>query len=185
MLLNNLLVIKYKKMKYTIKNDTHYDEGGSAEFYNIKENKSLGFKQFASKKSATDAYNKQKILSKHNLAPKIIGKITKLKYAWGEETDWGYLTEKAVLIPNNKTNTIKVMDQIQSLVENIHQKTKLKFWDCHFWNVGYIRRNKVAKLVCIDTGRESFVRDANAWGLDNPGPKCYDCGTYECDCTIY
>jgi hypothetical protein len=61
-------------MKYTIKNDS-YDEGGSAEFYHIKENKSLGFKQFGSKRSATTAYNKQKLLSKHNLAPKIIGKI--------------------------------------------------------------------------------------------------------------
>ena len=185
MLLNNSLAIKYKKMKYTIKNDINYDEGGSAEFYLIKENKSLGFKQFGSKSSATTAYNKQKLLSKHNLAPKVMGKITKLKYDWGDETDWGYLTEKAILIPDNKTATIKVMSQIQSLVENIHKKTKLKFWDCHFWNVGYVTRNKVAKLVCIDTGKESFDRDSNAWGLNNPGPKCYDCEAYKCGCSIY
>ena len=62
MLLNNSLVIKYKKMKYTIKNDISYDEGGSAEFYHIKENKFLGFKQFGSKRSATAAYNRQKLL---------------------------------------------------------------------------------------------------------------------------
>ena len=154
-------------MKYTIKNDIHYDEGGSAEFYLIKENKSLGFKQFGSKRSAAAAYNRQKLLSKYNLAPKIIGKITKLKYDWGDDTDWGYLTEKAVLIPSDKTDT------------------KLKFWDCHFWNVGYVKRNKVAKLVCIDTGKESFARDANAWGLNNPGPKCHDCEAYKCGCSIY
>ena len=48
-------------MKYTIDHDG-FDEGGCAEFYLIKENKFLGFKQFGSKKSATTAYNKQKLL---------------------------------------------------------------------------------------------------------------------------
>ena len=65
-------------MKYTI-DLNNFDEGGSAEFYSIKENKNLWFKQFRSKKSATNAYNKQKLLSKSGLSPKVHGKVCKLE----------------------------------------------------------------------------------------------------------
>jgi exopolyphosphatase/pppGpp-phosphohydrolase len=167
-------------MKYTIKNDIHYDEGGSAEFYLIKENESLGFKQFGSKRSATTAYNKQKLLSKYNLAPKIIGKITKLKYEWGDDTDWGYVTERAKVLDEKVMN--KRLKDIQNLVETIENKTRLRFWDCHYYNIGYVKRNNKAKLVCIDTGPESFNRDANAWGMATPGPKCGYCNRYCCNC---
>jgi hypothetical protein len=167
-------------MKYTIKNDIHYDEGGSAEFYLIKENESLGFKQFGSKRSATTAYNKQKLLSKYNLAPKIIGKITKLKYEWGDDTDWGYVTERAKVLDENVMK--KRLRDIQNLVETIENKTRLRFWDCHYYNIGYVKRNNKAKLVCIDTGPESFDREANAWGFGKPGPKCDYCNRYQCRC---
>ena len=87
-------------MKYTIHDDGFgcFEEGGCAEFYWIKEDKTLGFKQFGSKKSATIAYNKQKLLSKFDLAPKTIGTVTKLKYEWGDDTNWGYVTERAKIL---------------------------------------------------------------------------------------
>jgi hypothetical protein len=87
-------------MKYTIHDDGFgcFEEGGCAEFYWIKEDKTLGFKQFGSKKSAKIAYDKQKLLSKFDLAPKVVGKITKLKYQWGDDTDWGYVTERAKIL---------------------------------------------------------------------------------------
>ena len=31
----------------------------------------------------------------------------------------------------------------------------------------------------------TLVFDSNAWGLNNPGPKCHDCDTYKCGCSIY
>ena len=65
-------------MKYTI-DLNRWDEGGSAEFYHIKEDKNLGFKQFRNKKSANAAYNKQKLLSKFDLAPKVYGRVHKIK----------------------------------------------------------------------------------------------------------
>jgi len=170
-------------MKYTIHDDGFgcFEEGGCAEFYWIKEDKTLGFKQFGSKKTATVAYNKQKLLSKFDLAPKVIGKITKLKYEWGDDTDWGYVTERAKILDENVMK--KRLRDIQNLVETIENKTRLRFWDCHYYNIGYVKRNNKAKLVCIDTGAESFNRDANAWGFGKPGPKCDYCNRYQCRCS--
>jgi hypothetical protein len=170
-------------MKYTINsNDFDWcDEGGSAEFYRINEDKNLGFKQFRNKKFAIDAYNKQRLLSKFGLAPKVYGKITKLNYEWGEKTNWGYITEKARIVDEEVMK--KRLREIESLVQSIQQKTKLKFWDCHYWNVGYVKRNNKAKLVCIDTGKESFDSDCNAWGFGKPGPKCDYCNRYQCSCS--
>lgn len=170
-------------MKYTIDIDT-FDEGGSAEFYNIKENKNLGFKQFRNKKFANAAYNKQKLLSRFGLAPKVYGKVCQLMIEseyYCAKSNWGYITEKARLV--DETVMKKRLKEIQSLVESIEQKTKLKFWDCHYWNVGYVKRNNKAKLVCIDTGNESFNRDADAWCMGTPGPKCSYCNRYQCKCS--
>jgi hypothetical protein len=79
----------------------------------------------------------------------------------------------------------KRLSEIQNLVNIIHDKTGLKFWDCHYYNIGYVTRNKKSKLVCIDTGKESFDRECNAWGFSEPGPKCNYCKKYQCKCSIY
>lgn len=169
-------------MKYTI-DLNQWDEGGSAEFYDIKEDKNLGFKQFRNKKFATEAYNKQKLLSKFGFAPKIYGKVCKLptqsEYYHGK-SGWGYITEKARVADEQVMS--KRLREIQCLVESIKKKTKLEFWDCHYYNMGYVKRNNKAKLVCIDTGKESFDRDCNSWGFENPGPKCPSCKRYQCNC---
>jgi hypothetical protein len=177
-------------MKYTIELD-HSGEGGSAEFYPIKEDKRLGFKQFRNKKFANKAYEKQKLLSKYHLAPKVVGKVCKLiieitnfageNHTYTYSTGWGYVTEKAKILDEKIMK--KRLKDIQNLVKTIEDKTRLRFWDCHYWNVGYIKRKNKAKLVCIDTGPESFDRDANAWGMATPGPKCGYCNRYQCRCS--
>lgn len=170
-------------MKYTIGLDS-WDEGGSAEFYNIKENRNLGFKQFRNKRFANIAYQKQKLLSKFGLAPKVYGKVCKLSISsiyWNGVSGWGFITEKAKVFSDHKMS--KKLPEIQFLVENIEKKTKLKFWDCHYSNVGYVKRNNKVKLVCLDTGTESFDRNCNAWGFENPGPKCSSCKRYQCKCS--
>jgi hypothetical protein len=172
-------------MKYTIELDNS-GEGGSAEFYLIQEDNNLGFKQFRNKKFANKAYEKQKLLSKYNLAPKIVGNVCKLPIKiesypeYKLNTNWGYITERAKILDENIMK--KRLKDIQDLVETIENKTCLRFWDCHYWNIGYVKRNNKAKLVCIDTGPESFDRDANAWGFNNPGPKCNYCNRYQCYC---
>lgn len=173
-------------MKYIIDASSCYmDEGASAEFYTIHNTK-FGFKQFRNKRHAISAYNRQKLLSKYHLAPKVIGDICKLPittHYYEEESNWGFVTEKARIVDENIMK--KRMGQIQKLVESIYAKTGLKFWDCHYYNVGYIKRQNKFKLVCIDTGSESFNRDANAWGMNTPGPKCGQCQKLQCKCSSY
>jgi hypothetical protein len=188
------------KSKYSISDTNLIDEGGSSEFYLI--NKDLGFKQFRNKNTALAAYKRQKLLSKFDLAPKVIGVVRKIpikfKTSWSEDflakeltmkSNWGYITEMAKVVSESVMS--KKLKQLQNLVDDIKAKTNLKFWDCHYFNVGYVNRNGCKKLVCIDTGPESFKSDSNTWGNSTPGPKCSYCNTYitwgnfygcPCDC---
>lgn len=165
---------------YTIEDPDNYSEGGSAEFYYIKNNPDLGFKQFKSKKCAIEAYQRQKKLSRLDLAPKIFTSVKRLRTSWYSASGWGFVTEKALILDDNIMS--KRLKQIQDLVDTIYEKTGWKFWDCHYYNVGYIKRGNRKKLVCIDTGSESFKSDGNAWGNPDPGPKCSYCLKYLCNC---
>lgn len=177
-------------MKYSIDEDI-LDEGGSAEFYSIKNRKNMGFKQFRNKQDALFAFKTQKLLNKFGLAPKIYGKVCRLSFKYKKtsiKTNWGFITQK-VSVPHNTykyPSCVKMMKKIQELVEDIKKNTGLDFWDCHEYNVGY---TKTKRLVCIDTGAESFKEDSNAWGHENPGPKCEYCKDYgfitQCKCGDY
>jgi hypothetical protein len=173
------------KENYTIDYSDWYDEGGCCQVYPIKNNHSLIFKEFRSKKNASQSLAIQKKLCKFDLAPKLYSSVCKLRFApekdiiFDDTSDWGYITEKATIHDKVPLN------EIQKLVEEIYYKTKLKFWDCHYYNVGFVGRSGKSKLVCIDTGKESFVRDSNAWGLNSPGPKCSYCKEYQCKCSEY
>lgn len=170
--------------------ESWHDSGGYCDFLPIKGHTDIGFKSFKAKKKATDAWQNQKLLSKFDLAPEPLSGICKipffykpsvLKYITPEETltGWGFVTEKADLMPCDNGVPYK---KIQDLVENIWKNTHMKFWDCHENNVGYVKRGRSKKLVCIDTGPESFKGYANAWGFEEPGPKCPYCLKYQCKC---
>ena len=164
------------KTKYTAKFLT--DEGGSASFYILKESKTLGFKEFNSKPQAEYAYRIQKKLARLGLAPKVYGKICKLKFADYNEhtsTGWGFITQIV------KVSKRLSRQKIQKLVNDIRKKARLSFWDCHEYNIGIYRN----KYVCIDTGKESFDENCNAWGMENPGPLCTECKKYSCKCEGY
>ncbi len=172
-------------MSYLIDYSGWFEEGGYCQVYPIKDQRGWVFKEFRNKKKAQESYKYHKLLAKFDLAPKIYSKITRLDFAEDgdyrpdEPSDWGYITEKALPIKH----TDFVMVQIQSLVDVIYVKTGLKFWDCHWFNVGLVSRNNMKKLVCIDTGKESFSGISNAWGFAEPGPKCCYCEKYQCKCT--
>lgn len=171
-------------MTYTIDYSDWFDEGGYSQFYPLIEDKTLGFKEFYNKSHATKARNIQLKLSKFDLAPKVYTKVCKLSMKDNQDSDftmtsdWGYVTEMAY-IKNPKKKSLK---QIQELVDEIYEKTNLKFWDCHYFNIGLVKRKGRKKLVCIDTGKESFDGLANAWGNSDPGPKCTYCNKYKCSC---
>lgn len=167
------------------------DSGGYCDFLPIREHQDLGFKSFKNKQRAEEAYFYQNVLSKHDLAPKIITALCKIPYGYNlklykgyipeqTHTDWGYVTEKAILLDEND----KVpFNKIQKLVNTIWQKTNIKFWDCHETNIGYVKRGRKKILVCIDTGKESFSGYCNAWGFEEPGPQCPYCNKYQCRCS--
>ena len=146
--------------------DTSYmdDSGSYCDFLPIKGEDHLGFKSFKLKTRAKEAYRIQKKLANFNLAPEIITEVCKIPYSydpdllkyWTPEetvTSWGYVTEKAMLVDIDDTP----YNKLQSLVDNIRDKTGLKFWDCHWTDIGYIKRECKKLLVCIDTGKESFL----------------------------
>jgi len=39
------------------------------------------------------------------------------------------------------------------------------------------------ETICIDTGKESFDGNSNAWANPDPGPRCSYCEEYECNCS--
>lgn len=173
---------------YLIDYSDWFDEGGYCQVYPIKDHKNLVFKEFSSKRKAQESYKYHQKLAKHDLAPQIYSKICKLEFAPEDDllykpdpSDWGYVTELARTF--NPATKITAKD-IQLLVDEIYKKTGLKFWDCHWYNVGLIKRGRTKKVVCIDTGKESFDGNANAWGNPNPGPKCCYCSKYKCSCEL-
>lgn len=156
------------------------DEGGSAGFYRLKESKTIGFKEFLSKKDANFAYKTQQKLAKLGLSPKIYGKVCKIKIEhkffnedrWFGSTGWGFLTQ--IVKISKKLSRQK----IQKLVNDIRKKARLSFWDCHEYNIGVYKN----KYLCIDTGRESFDSSCDSWGMGTPGPFCSECNKYTCKC---
>lgn len=169
------------------------DSGGYCDFMPIRNHETLGFKSFKRKDKAQQALEYQKKLAAFNLAPIPVTDLCKIPYyfepkileVWTPNntlTGWGFITEKASLI-NFDNSKSTYLYKIQKLVENIWIKTKLKFWDCHEHNVGYIKRGRKQFFVCIDTGKESFDPHSNAWGFPEPGPKCCYCNRYQCKCS--
>lgn len=166
------------------------DSGGSCDVMPIRNHPDLVFKSFRYKHKAKEAYNNQNKLSKLDLAPKVYSELCQIAYYFDLKileywypnkttTDIGYVSESAILVSSNK----KPLKDIQNLVKEIFNKTNMEFWDCHLDNVGYIKRNNKQKMVCIDTGQESFNNQANAWGFKFPGPQCPYCLKYQCKCS--
>jgi hypothetical protein len=173
--------------EYLIDCSDWFDEGGYCQVYPIKDKKDLVFKEFHNKKKAQESYRYHKKLIKFDLAPKIYSKICRIEFAaqndsfyFLDPSDWGYVTE---LAKTHKANTKISMADIQFLVNEIYSKTGLKFWDCHWYNVGVVKRGRKNRVVCIDTGKESFDGNSNAWANPDPGPRCSYCEDYECNCS--
>jgi len=168
--------------KYIIDLSCNTNDGGYCTLFRIKDHPSLGIKEFITKPRAKYSRKIQLKLSRIHLAPKIYSPLCKLKYYRlfpNQISGWGYITEIAK--PVEKKGIVSPK-RIQGLVDEIFSKTKLKFWDCHFSNIGLVNRQGKKKLVCIDTGKESFDGYANAWGNPDPGPLCSYCLDYYCNC---
>jgi len=153
--------------------------GGYCTLYTIKDHEEIAFKEFISKKRAIYARKIQVKLAKYNLSPRVYSKICKLefyKHFTGEKSGWGYIIEIAKTVKKVKLN------EIQKIVNLISKKANIKFWDCHSDNLGYVLRKGKKRLVCIDTGIETWDGKSNYFGNKDPGPKCSYCLKYKCKC---
>lgn len=165
--------------KYKVDLSSYSNIGGYSTLFILVNNPKLAFKEYISKKRAKIAYSIQKKLNKYDLAPKIYTKVCRLSFDESllqSKTGWGFVTELAVI--RDKIS----LKKIQELVDEIKEKADLDFWDCHAHNMGYVIRYKKKKLVCIDTGLETWDGKSNYYGNSSPGPKCCYCLKYKCQC---
>ena len=153
--------------------------GSRSSFFYYGKDNSVGFKEIGSIAYAEIAIQNQMMLSQYDFAPRVLSELTKImvpnpfgvgnnKYA---KSGWGYKTEVAAVISGCGNSGVcceceecdeleEVMnEEIQRLVNDIFDVVGLEFVDAHIGNVGYIIRDNVKKLVCIDTGIESFNTD--------------------------
>jgi hypothetical protein len=170
-------------MNYTIDSEW-FDEGGYCNFYPLLDETNKGFKEFKSEKDAKAALFFQQLLSKYGLSPIAYTDVVKLPIKdISLYSSYGFVTEIAEYLTTEPITRwskkyTHFLEKIQDLVEDIKHHTNLDFWDCHQYNIGLIND----KLVCIDTGLESFDPASDAWGLGKPGPQCYYCYEYFCKC---
>lgn len=176
-------------MSYTI--EKYVDQGSRSSFYKLT-NRGKGFKTFCSKYDAEYAHKVQKTLAEYDLAPRVYSEVGRIKRN-GKFTEWGYITEIAkTLQPKGCAGNCGCTDccddecyysdeiyQLQSDIEDLG----FYFGDAHIGNIGYVRRNGVSVMVCIDTGYESV--DGGGYDEDeDDGEDDNDLVDTGCNCVI-
>lgn len=139
-------------------------KGCSSKFYFLKGKTNRGFKEFSCYEDAVIAHYNQYELAKYDLAPEVYSQVGRVRVGRKQELSrWGYITEVAELIvcPGNEcyccdraTVEYDMEEEISNLCYEM-EDNGFYFGDNHIGNVGYVQRNGVDTLVCIDTGDES------------------------------
>jgi hypothetical protein len=141
--------------------------GCASSFYKLKGVKGRGFKAFDSKISAEIAHSNQSELSRHNLAPYVYSQVGRVRKSDKSLSGWGFVTEIAELLccPGNgcyccdREGTYDCYQhEISNLVGSM-EDVGFYFGDDHPGNLGFVKRDGVSVMVCIDTGDESVTSD--------------------------
>lgn len=168
-------------------NVSYLNGGSRAAFYKLDDNR--GFKEFATIEDAEYACGVQTDLSYHNLAPKVLSEIGRIRMpknlSDNKLSGWGYITEIAEVIGCSGNDCYcgeceDVFDTMRRKVNNLINKIDsvgYNFADAHVGNVGYVKRNGKKVLVCIDTGEESVFNDSGYYDDDEDDGhcSCYAC----------
>jgi hypothetical protein len=156
--------------------------GCASSFYKLKGVKGRGFKSFDSKISAEIARNNQSELSQHNLAPYVYSQVGRVRRGDKSLSGWGFITEIAELIccPGNgcmccdrESIAYDYEQEMSNLVDNMYEYG-FSFGDDHPGNVGFVKRNGLPVMVCIDTGDESVTTDECYCITCRKGGCCYE-----------
>lgn len=169
-------------------NMQYADSGSRSSFYMIDDER--GFKEFEHKEDAEYARNTQLALAEHNLAPKVLSEVGRIRLPNDGRYDekfsgWGYMTEIAEMIGcgGNDCACGECDDIYESMISKVNRlNSKIdgigyEFMDNHIGNIGYVRRRGRNVLVCIDTGRES-VFDGRDYDEEEEECDCYQCQQY-------
>jgi hypothetical protein len=141
--------------------------GCASSFYKLKGVKGRGFKSFDCKMSAEIAHSNQSELSQYNLAPYVYSQVGRVRRGDKSLSGWGFITEIAELIccPGNGCDCCdrqSIMydyeNEIDNLIGNM-EDVGFHFGDDHPGNLGFVKRDGVSVMVCIDTGDESVTSD--------------------------
>ena len=169
----------------------YHSSGSRSTFYTVENRPTVGFKTFGTKQEAEYARDIQMELSDYNLAPNVYSEVGRIRIGKKRKqfSEWGYITEKAELIGCGGNSCEcgeccdhedDMRDEINDLVDKI-EGIGYYFGDSHVGNVGFVKRNGVDVLVCIDTGEESVQPwDDNDRMLsdDDGGCNCTHCRNF-------
>ena len=156
--------------------------GCASSFYKLKGKRDRGFKIFGCKEDAEIAHTHQSELSTYDLAPYVYSQVGRVRKSDGSLTGWGFITEIAELIccPGNscyccdrESISYDYEQEISNLVDNMYEYG-FSFGDDHPGNVGFVKRNGFAVMVCIDTGDESITTDNCYCITCRKGGCCYE-----------
>ena len=153
--------------KKFIKEKLYYEDykRGSYSFF-IKINSKIGIKLFCEKEDRDIAYERQKLASKSNLAPRVFKKIDFnypiehcVSYVDDDDEFFSfgaaYITEVAKTLKHSNNYSErgqrKILAKINETMDKL-EKIDIEFFDDHFGNFGYVNKN----FVAIDFGPEGM-----------------------------
>lgn len=137
--------------------------GVASEFHKLK-GSDLGFKSFSFKDEADIAHANQTKLAELGFAPYVYSEVGKVRIGNTKAlSKWGYITEVATtMVCGGNSCYCCDREDLESAYEEeiydlVDQMEEHGWWfpDCHIGNVGYVYRNGVQVMVCIDAGDES------------------------------
>ena len=143
------------------------NEGCASSFYTLKNSRNRGFKEFETYEAAVVAHYNQTKLADLDLAPRVYSEVGRVRKPNKRLSRWGYITEIATTLGCggndcdccDRTALEDEWDEEISELVGEMEDHGFYFGDNHSGNVGFVRRNGLMKMVCIDTGDESVSSD--------------------------
>lgn len=143
----------------------YIDCGSRSAFYRI--GKGRGFKEFPTKYDAKYSHRCQTIAAEAILAPAVYSEVGRIRLPDGELSGWGYITQ--IARPLSCTGNChcekcdyiecKYLADIEDVTLLLDAEFGICYEDSHVGNFGWIRKNGIKHLVCVDFGPESCFFD--------------------------
>ena len=143
----------------------YIDCGSRSAFYRV--GKGRGFKEFPTRSAAEHSHRLQKMAADAMLAPAVYSEVGRIRLPDGELSGCGYITQIArplsctgnCLCDKCEDIEEKYYYDIHIVVDLLDTECGICYEDSHVGNFGWIRKNGIKHLVCVDFGPESCFFD--------------------------